>query len=384
MSLALTLISLRAGKMSTPKVFPYWRSMTEHLWVLIASVALGWTPFCLGQTDQHTPVCSPEHRRTVSGDEQSTGQRLSGANVSGTVVDQSGAVVTKARVRLTGGDQPLNLEVLSGDDGQFCFANVAPGPFQLKIVAPGFAAQTFSGVLHSGETYTVPLVALAIADVTTEVQVGLSQTEVAEGQIKAEEKQRLLGVIPNFYVTYLPNAAPLTPKQKFELAWKSTVDPVSFGLVGAAAGIEQAENHFSGYGNGAEGYAKRYGAGYADMVTGTFIGGAILASLLKQDPRYFYKGVGSKRSRFLYAIANSVICKGDNRRWQPNYSGIIGSLAAGGISNLYYPASDRSGTELTFENAAIGIASTAISNLFEEFFSRKLTSKVSHNPPAEP
>lgn len=312
------------------------------------------------------------------------GQRLSGAIVSGTIVDQSGAVVARARVRLTGEYQAPNLEVLSGDDGQFRFANVPPGPFQLIITVPGFATQKFSGVLHSGETYTVPVVALAIADVTTEVQVGLSQTEVAEAQIKAEEKQRLLGVIPNFYVSYVPNAAPLSPKQKFELAWKSTVDPVSFVLVGAAAGIEQADNHFSGYGQGAEGYAKRYGAGYADMVTGTFIGGAILASLLKQDPRYFYKGVGSKRSRFLYAIANSVICKGDNRRWQPNYSGIIGNLAAGGISNLYYPASDRTGAELTFANAGIATASTAVSNVFQEFFSRKLTPKVSHNPAPEP
>ena len=304
--------------------------------------------------------------------------------MSGTVVDQSGAVVTGARVTLTGGDQAQNLEVLSGNDGQFRFANIPAGAFQLTITAPGFAAQTFSGVLYSGEHYHLPLVALAIANVATEVQVGLSQTEVAETQIKAEEKQRLLGVIPNFYVSYVPNAAPLTPKQKFELAWKSTVDPVSFGLVGAAAGIEQAENHFSGYGQGAEGYAKRYGAGYADMVTGTFIGGAVLASLLKQDPRYFYKGVGSKRSRFLYAIANAVICKGDNGRWQPNYSGVIGNLAVGGISNLYYPASDRTGAKLTFENAAIATASTAISNVFQEFFSRKLTPKVSHNPPSEP
>ena len=61
---------------------------------------------------------------------------------------------------------------------------------------------------------------------------------------------------------------------------------------------------------------------YADLVSGTFIGGAILPSLFKQDPRYFYKGTGSRKSRFFYAIANSVICKGDNGRWQPNYSNI--------------------------------------------------------------
>ena len=68
------------------------------------------------------------------------------------------------------------------------------------------------------------------------------------------------------------------------------------------------------------------------------IGGAILPSLFRQDPRYIYKGTGSIPSRALYAIANSVICRGDNRRWQPSYSGILGGLAAGGISNLYYPA----------------------------------------------
>ena len=73
------------------------------------------------------------------------------------------------------------------------------------------------------------------------------------------------------------------------------------------------------------------------------LGGAVFPSLFKQDPRYFYKGTGSISSRALYAIANSVICKGDNERWQPNYSAILGGIAAGGISNLYYPASNRSG-----------------------------------------
>ncbi len=106
------------------------------------------------------------------------------------------------------------------------------------------------------------------------------------------------------------------------------------------------------------------------------IGGAILPSLFKQDPRYFYKGTGTIRSRAMYAIANAVICKGDNGRWQPNYSGILGGLAAGGISNLYYPASDRSGVELTFENALIGTAEGAVQNLFQEFVVRRLTPRL--------
>ena len=208
--------------------------------------------------------------------------------------------------------------------------------------------------------------------------------EVAEGQIKEEEKQRVLGFVPNFYVSYVPDAAPLNSKQKFELAWRSTLDPVTFILTGAIAGVQQAQNDFSGYGQGAQGYGKRFGATYADAVTNTFIGSAILPSLLKQDPRYFYKGSGGVRSRIIYAIANAVICKGDNGRWQANYSNILGSLAAGGISNLYYPAQDRNGAGLTFENAAIEIGASAAANLLQEFVIRKLTPNVRSHDPVKP
>jgi Carboxypeptidase regulatory-like domain len=305
-------------------------------------------------------------------------------SISGTIVDPSGAAVAGARVELLREDGSKILETLSGDDGQFSFGNTAPGPFQLTIAVDGFAAQTLSGTLHEGEIYNVPPIMLALAAKKTEVRVEVPRAEVAEEQIKEEEKQRVLGIVPNFYVTYVPNAAPLTTKQKFELAWKSSVDPVTFLLTGAIAGAQQANNVFSGYGQGAEGYAKRYGADYADAATSTFIGSALLPSLLKQDPRYFYKGSGSARSRILYAIANSVICKGDNGRWQANYSNILGSLASGGISNLYYPAQDRSGAGLTFENAAIEIGATAVANLLQEFVIRKLTPNVHSHDPAKP
>lgn len=305
-------------------------------------------------------------------------------SVSGTIIDQTGTAVVGARVRLTREGQSPIQEMTTGDDGQFSFANIAPGPFHLTIMSEGFSTQSSSGILHSGETYIVPQIALVIATSITEVKVELSPIEMAQEQIKEQEKQRVLGIFPNFYVSYVPNAAPLTSKQKFELAWKTTVDPVRFLTVGAIAGGEQATNRFSGYGQGAQGYAKRYGASYADFVTNAFIGGAILPSLLKQDPRYFYKGTGSRRSRVLYAIANAVICKGDNGHWQPNYSEILGSLAAGGISNLYYPASDRNGAALTFENALIGIGASAAINVLQEFVLRKVTPNVPHYAPITP
>jgi hypothetical protein len=331
-------------------------------------------PFCLPPTYAQVAQASPSAQIPDS---------PAHGSIRGTIVDPNGTAVAGARVKLTWPDQPAGQEVQAGDDGQYFFANVAPGPFQLSITAEGFATQTSSGVLHSEENVVVPQITLALATEVTEVRVELSPIELAQEQIKDEEKQRVLGFIPNFYVTYVPNAAPLNTRQKFELAWKSTLDPVTFAITGGIAGIQQANNQFSGYGQGAQGYAKRYGASYADLVTNTFIGGAILPSLFKQDPRYFYKGTGSKRSRVFYAIANSVICKGDNGHWQANYSAILGGLAAGGISNLYYPSSDR-GAGLTFENAAIGIGATAAANLLQEFVIRKLSSHLPNSPAATP
>jgi len=304
-------------------------------------------------------------------------------NITGTVVDPKGAALSGAKVALERGGKSLGPEVLTGEDGRFVFGNVMPGPFQVTVSGEGFATQKASGVLHSNENLTMPQIALAVATAVTEVRVELSPVEIAQEQLKEQEKQRVLGVIPNFYVSYVPNAAPLTPKQKFHLAFKATIDPVTFGVTGVIAGIQQGQNDFSGYGQGAQGYAKRYAANYADLTISTYIGGAILPSLLKQDPRYFYKGTGSKKSRALYAIANAVICKGDNGHWQPNYSSVIGSFAAGGISNLYYPSSDRGG-QLVVQNALIGIGASAGINLLQEFVMKKLTPNLPKNEPVPP
>jgi hypothetical protein len=331
----------------------------------------------LAQSQQPPPGSGAPTSQQLSV-EQSSG------SINGSVVDPTGAAIAGARVRFTRENPSITQDVLSGDDGQFSFAGIVPGPFQVTITAEGFATQALSGILHQGEIYIAPKIALALAAETTVVRVVLPRAELAQAQIKEQEKQRVLGFIPNFYVSYVPNAVPLNSKQKFELAWRTTVDPVTFVLTGAIAGVQQAQNDFGGYGQGAQGYGKRFGAAYADVVTGTFLGDAILPSLLKQDPRYFYKGSGSARSRFLYAIANSVMCKGDNGHWQVNYSYILGNLAAGGISNLYYPASDRNGAELTFENTGIRIGANAAANLLQEFVIRKVTPKLPNHDPSTP
>src|ERR1700722_15930668 len=305
-------------------------------------------------------------------------------SISGTIVDEDGALIANVRVTCAQPSPASAKEVLSNGDGYFICMNVPPGPFQLTFTLSGFASQENSGVLQPGENHEIPQITMAVGAATVDVEVRLKPAEVAEEQVEVEEKQRIFGAIPNFYVSYVPDAAPLTSKQKYKLAWKSSIDPVSFGITAVIAGFEQWDNGYGGYGQGAQGYAKRFGAAYADLVSSTFIGGAILPSLLKQDPRYFYQGTGTRTSRLRHALASAVICKGDNGRWQPNYSGIIGGLASGAISNLYYPDNDRNGFGLSFENAAIGTGEGAVINVIQEFIIRRLTPHASGPEPGKP
>jgi len=302
--------------------------------------------------------------------------------VNGSVLDVNGAEVEGAVVTLEGPAQP---SVTTDNTGSFQFNSVQPGTFKVRIAATGFAPWVSQDlVLHPGEHYEVSSVKLQIAETTTNVDVTLTRHDIAEEQVTDQEKQRVLGVFPNFYVSYVWNAAPMSAGQKFRLALRSSIDPVSIASSGVTAGVQQWRNDFSGYGQGMQGYAKRFGASYADGFLDTMLGGAILPSLLHQDPRYFYKGTGSISSRALYAIATVVICKGDNGRWQPNYSNVLGNLASAGISNLYYPASDRNGAGLTIENSLIGTASSAASALVQEFLIKKISRGIPHHSAAIP
>ena len=310
----------------------------------------------------------------------------SNGSLQGVVTDRDGALYQGVLITLTQTAPVLLPDKTASSDsnGRFAFAGVPPGSFVLTISSEGFATQKLAGIMRAGETYQMPPIVLLVSTATSEVRVTGTQLEVAQEQLHEEEQQRVLGFIPNFYVAYGPNVAPLNSRQKFHLAWRSSIDPVTILISGVTAGVEQENNDFRGYGQGVQGYAKRFGADYGNNVIGTMLGGAVLPSLLKQDPRYYYKGIGSNRSRALYAIANSVICKGDNGHWQMNYSAIAGGLAAAGISNLYYPDEDRNGAALTFENALIGTAETAVGNLFQEFVVRKFTPHLPGRAPAKP
>ena len=194
-----------------------------------------------------------------------------------------------------------------------------------------------------------------------------SKGQLREEQLKKEKKQRVLGILPEFNVSRVPDAVPLTAKQKFGLAFATLTDPGTFFFSGVVSGIAQAQNSFPGYGQGAEGYAKRFGATYLDSFDGAMIGNAMLPSLLHQDPRYFRKGKGNVASRFGYAVLSTFRCKSDSGNWQPSYSNILGNFAAGAVSNLYYPASQR-GLVSTYQRAIVVSGQGAIGASISEFW----------------
>jgi len=296
-------------------------------------------------------------------------QPAANGNIVGTILDQSGSVASGAVVRLTSADKFFSREVVSGDNGQYSFSNVPAGRFDLSVNSTGFGDKAFSAELAPGQTYLVAPIVLSVATVVTGVKVTVDPVEVATEEVKEQEHQRVLGFIPNFYVTYHPDAPPLTTKLKYKLAWRSSTDPVNIFGTAFFAGLQQAGNEYPEFGQGAQGYGKRYGTAYADVIASTFLSGAFFPSLLKQDPRYFYKGSGSMRSRIWRAVSNSIICKGDNGRWQANYSNIAGSFAGAAISSTYYPTTNQASVVLS--NGFIRMGESSLAGVMQEFVVRK-------------
>jgi hypothetical protein len=331
------------------------------------------TPVSATYTENIIPDSLPDAPNLHVTSQQATDQRSIGS-ISGIVLDGNGAEVAGAVVALDNTDSKVERTLTTDSEGSFKFDAVESGRFTLSITSTGFTTWVSTDLaLHTGESYELPKVELQIAPAMTDVEVNFTRHDIAEDQMRLEENQRVLGVFPNFYVSYVRDAAPLSSGQKFRIALRTAVDPVSIAIPAVIAGVEQSQNSFSGYGQGAQGYAKRFGASSADSLISTMLTDAILPSILHQDPRYFYKGIGSIRSRALYAVATVFICKGDNGHWQPNYSNLLGNLASAGISNTYYPSTDRNGVRLTIDNWLIGTASGAIGTLFQEFLVKKIS-----------
>jgi len=313
--------------------------------------------------------------------QSSTGQSSSAegaASVTGVVLDSTGAAIPGAQISLTHKDGTQPRRLTSGGSGEFAFTGLQAGSYLIVVNAKGFAPFTSTEFdLGSQQAYQVPNLTLAVGSTGTEVTVRPTEVIAAE-QIKAEEKQRFIGIIPNFYISYVPNPAPMTTKQKFSLASHDTFDPVSLIGVGLTAGIEQANDKYPGYGYGAAGYGKRFAAQFGDGRTSDFLSHAVFPSLFHQDPRYFYQGTGTIKSRMIHAASFAIITRSDSGKTMPNYSYFLGDIGSGALSNLYYPHADR-GLGLVFTNAAIGIAGKAGGTIIREFFSKRITT---HVPPA--
>jgi len=303
----------------------------------------------------------------VSAPEPQTG------SIVGTVTDVRNDIVPGATAVLQGPEPSDRRTVTANDNAFFTFSDVKPGiEYHVIVSAKGFADWVSPAItITAGQYLELPAINLNLAVAVTTVTAALSPEEIATQQVQLEEKQRVLGFIPNFYTVYDKNPAPLTPKLKFRLATKTMVDPIT--ILGSAfvASVDQAGDT-PDYGQGWGAYGQRFGANYANGLTDIFIGGAILPSLLHQDPRYFYKGEGSNKSRVLYALLTPLRTKGDNGRWQPNYSGLGGYLASGAIANAYYPASNR-GVGLVFSTFGVDIAADMANGLIQEFLLKKLT-----------
>ena len=300
--------------------------------------------------------------------------------MEGVVLDASGATVSGAAVILQHEDGGELQEMASGTNGEFNFTKIPAGAYLVSVNAEGFAPYTSEGfALQGQQDYEVPDFVLSVAGASTEMIVHPTEFIAAE-QMRAAEKQRLMGVIPNFYTSYTYDTAPLTAKQKFLFAARGTFDPVAMVGVGFGAGIEQATNSFAGYGQGAEGYGKRFAAKFADGRSSDFFTHAIFPSLLHQDPRYYYQGTGTVKSRVLHAIGSAFFTRTDSGLIAPNYSFLLGDLSSGALSNLYYPKANR-GVGLVFTNAAVGLGGRMAGNILREFSKRLTTNSSDKNQP---
>ncbi len=154
---------------------------------------------------------------------------------------------------------------------------------------------------------------------------------------------RLFYALPNFLTLETTRKLPpLTVKQKFAVVTRGSFDYVQYPWYAFLAGLSQAENSEPGYGQGAEGYGKRYGAAFADGTIENYFTGAILPSVLHQDPRFYQSGHGSFMHRVIYAASRNLITRTDAGNSQFNYSEVLGGGMAAFISTYsYHPSADK-------------------------------------------
>jgi len=220
------------------------------------------------------------------------------------------------------------------------------------------------------QTGFVLMVALSISPSWAEPQQAsdqAAQQQAAPPPENPPKEDRIFGVVPAYSITDAHNLPPLKSKEKFQLFVRGTIDPFPVVVYAMQAGIEQAKDSHSGYGQGAAGYARRFGAALGDGTSARFFSTYAFPSLFHQDPRFFRKGEGSKWSRVAYSLSRGFVTRSDSGTTQPNWSNVLGKFAGAGLSNLYYPAEDR-GASLTLSRVAISLGYQTLGNVAIEFW----------------
>jgi len=196
-----------------------------------------------------------------------------------------------------------------------------------------------------------------------------SAADSTDPSVPDDEGGRVLGLIPDNKI--VPSTSkleePLTSGGKFNLALKDTIDPFTFVLAGFYSGIAQWRGDYPAYGEGGTGYAKRFGAAYADQAIGNYLTEAIVPSLTHEDPRYFRKGTGGVWSRMSYALTRTLVTRTDKGGHSFNFSEIAGNAIAAGLSDFYYPPAQRTAGAAT-ERLGIQVVSDSAFNVLLEFW----------------
>ncbi|GGG91544.1 carboxypeptidase-like regulatory domain-containing protein [Silvibacterium dinghuense] len=296
----------------------------------------------------------------------------------GTVTDIRGDVIPQAAVVIDGGDEHHMLT--ANDTGFFSQAGLHPGViYHLAIDAPGFTQWKSQEItLTPGQYFEITGIRMNVAAAVTTVTATLDTNAIAEQEVHVAEQQKVLGFIPNFYTVYDKHPVPLSAKLKFQLAMATERNPVTFLGVGFISAVDQAADT-PHYQQGWAGFGQRVGANYANGFTDIFFGGAVLPSLLHQDPRYYYQGEGSTKSRLMHALTSAFLCHGDNGKMQVNYSSMGGFLISGALAETYYPERDR-GAGLVISTFGVNLAANMANGVIQEFVLRKFTPSAKKQP----
>jgi len=299
--------------------------------------------------------------------------------ISGIVSDIQGGLIPGAHVvaERAGAPTDESQQATASNVGRFHFADLPAGSYTVTISSPGFEALRLAEInLKPGEAYELPEVALPIARTAADATVTVTEQQIAEAELNDELHQRVLGILPNYYTSYIWDAAPLTMRQKFKLAIRSATDPVFFATTAISAGISLARDDDPEYEGGVPGYFERYGSDYGGALVGRVVTSVLLNSLFHEDPRYFVMTNGNFFARSWHAVSSTFMQRGDDLRFHPAYANFLGSATTAVIVSTWHPGSTTGVGTRVLNDTFFDLGGEAIRNMAREFLFRHLARHV--------